>query len=43
MSARSLAVTGAVVVGVAFAMSQVSAEPQSNQDLTMILPVQGAR
>ncbi len=43
MSARSLAVTGAVVVGVAFALVQVPIDPWSNHDLTMILPVQGAR
>ncbi len=43
MSARSFAVTGAVVVGAAFAMSQVPIDPWSNHDLTIILPVAGVR
>ena len=41
MSARSLAVTGAVVVGAAFALSHVSIDPWTNHDLTMMTPARG--
>ena len=38
MSARSLAVMGALVVGAALRLSQAPFDPGTNRDLTMILP-----
>ena len=43
MSARSLAVTGAVVVGAAFAFSQLAIEARTDRDLTLIIPFQGVQ